>query len=387
VRKRLVAVAVYGVVTAGLVAGTTAFVTLDKTVSISDDGTLIHVHTYASSVHSVLRRAGISVGVHDQLTPSLSAAVHNGSTISIHRGRPLDLTIDGTTRQVWVTADDVSQALQQAGIRDPLATISADRSARVPLTGMAIDIDLSHTVIVQADGTTRAVVSTQPTLGAVLTEAGIVVNPADQVSVPLLTRPYDGLEVAIVRLTTAQQSETSTIPFTSVTKPDPNSLIGTKTVAQVGENGILVRIFQLSFTDGVQTAKTLATQQVTVAPVQQVITVGIKPKPVPKPIPKPIPKPRPVFKAKPKPAAAFAVAADGLDWHALAACESGGRATASNGTYYGLYQFRVGTWRAVGGSGLPSQASASEQTYRAQLLYKRSSWHSQWPVCGSALFH
>ena len=38
------------------------------------------------------------------------------------------------------------------------------------------------------------------------------------------------------------------------------------------------------------------------------------------------------------------------------------------------------------GTGLPSAASASEQTYRAQLLYKRSNWRTQWPVCGHNLF-
>jgi hypothetical protein len=78
--------------------------------------------------------------------------------------------------------------------------------------------------------------------------------------------------------------------------------------------------------------------------------------------------------------------ADGLNWAALAKCESGGRAgvVSGNGLYHGLYQFSVGTWRSVGGSGLPSQASADEQTYRAQLLYKRSG-AGQWPHCGKNL--
>jgi hypothetical protein len=82
----------------------------------------------------------------------------------------------------------------------------------------------------------------------------------------------------------------------------------------------------------------------------------------------------------------YATSADGLNWAALARCESGGRANATNPPFYGLYQFRLGTWQAVGGTGLPSQASASEQTYRAQLLYKRSNWRAQWPVCGRYLF-
>ena len=77
--------------------------------------------------------------------------------------------------------------------------------------------------------------------------------------------------------------------------------------------------------------------------------------------------------------------ADGLNWGALAQCESGGNPRAVNPAgYYGLYQFDVGTWRSVGGSGLPTQASAAEQTYRAKLLYKARG-RSPWPNCGRLL--
>jgi hypothetical protein len=77
--------------------------------------------------------------------------------------------------------------------------------------------------------------------------------------------------------------------------------------------------------------------------------------------------------------------ADGLNWAALAGCESGGNPRAVNPAgYYGLYQFDVTTWRSVGGSGLPHQASAGEQTYRAKLLYM-SRGRSPWPNCGRLL--
>jgi hypothetical protein len=79
------------------------------------------------------------------------------------------------------------------------------------------------------------------------------------------------------------------------------------------------------------------------------------------------------------------VGADGLNWAALASCESGGNPHAVNPAgYYGLYQFDVGTWRSVGGSGLPTAAPAGEQTYRAKLLYKQRG-RSPWPVCGRLL--
>ena len=40
--------------------------------------------------------------------------------------------------------------------------------------------------------------------------------------------------------------------------------------------------------------------------------------------------------------------------------------------FYGAYQFTLGTWRSVGGTGNPAQAQPSEQDARARALYARS---------------
>lgn len=76
----------------------------------------------------------------------------------------------------------------------------------------------------------------------------------------------------------------------------------------------------------------------------------------------------------------------GQNWGALANCESGGDASvvSSNGLYHGLYQFDAQTWQSVGGSGVASDASAAEQTQRAQKLYEQRG-SSPWPVCGANL--
>jgi hypothetical protein len=72
----------------------------------------------------------------------------------------------------------------------------------------------------------------------------------------------------------------------------------------------------------------------------------------------------------------------GGGWDAVAQCESGGNYAINTGNgYYGGFQFDVRTWRSVGGSGLPSQASPAEQRMRAQTL-ANSRGMSPWPVCG-----
>jgi LysM repeat protein len=74
-------------------------------------------------------------------------------------------------------------------------------------------------------------------------------------------------------------------------------------------------------------------------------------------------------------------AVSGSVWDRLAACESGGNWAINTGNgYYGGLQFSAATWRGVGGSGLPHQASKAEQIKRGQILQARSGW-GQWPAC------
>jgi peptidoglycan hydrolase-like protein with peptidoglycan-binding domain len=67
---------------------------------------------------------------------------------------------------------------------------------------------------------------------------------------------------------------------------------------------------------------------------------------------------------------------------AIAQCESGGdpQAVSASGKYRGKYQFDRATWRALGGTGDPVDASEAEQDSRAaQLLAARGS--TPWPNC------
>ena len=66
----------------------------------------------------------------------------------------------------------------------------------------------------------------------------------------------------------------------------------------------------------------------------------------------------------------------------IAACESGGDPTAvsADGQYRGKYQFSLQTWRDVGGTGDPAQASEAEQDRMAAKLLRRAGT-SPWPNC------
>jgi resuscitation-promoting factor RpfA len=70
------------------------------------------------------------------------------------------------------------------------------------------------------------------------------------------------------------------------------------------------------------------------------------------------------------------------DWASVRQCESSGNYSINTGNgYYGAYQFDLGTWQSVGGSGSPADASPAEQDYRALYLYRMRGW-SPW-ICAA----
>lgn len=72
-------------------------------------------------------------------------------------------------------------------------------------------------------------------------------------------------------------------------------------------------------------------------------------------------------------------------WDQLAQCEAGGNWAINTGNgYYGGLQFSLSSWQAVGGSGLPSNASREEQILRGEMLKARQGWGA-WPACSAKL--
>lgn len=80
--------------------------------------------------------------------------------------------------------------------------------------------------------------------------------------------------------------------------------------------------------------------------------------------------------------AGTANADSGVNWDAVAACESGGNWAINTGNgYYGGLQFSMSTWQSNGGSGSPHNASREEQIRVAENVLQ-SQGIGAWPTCG-----
>ena len=362
--------ALHAAVLAFLVVSGFAWVSLDKTVTVEVDGQPRVVRTYARTVAGVLRRIDTRVGEHDLVLPGPDVAVEDGARIVYRRGRPLILTINGERRTVWVTALSVDEALEQLGVREAaLAFVSASRSGRIPLDGLALEVREPARVRILVDGRERAVTTTVATVGEALAQARVSLGRTDSIAPAPGTLPRDGMVVRVTRIAGGRYVETTGISYATERRNDATLYKGDNKVAVPGINGVRERVFAVRYVNKRLVEKKLVSARITRQPRTRVIRVGTKA--------------RPAFTG----GSASTRSADGLNWHALAMCESGNnpRAVSPGGTYRGLYQFTLSTWRGVGGSGDPIDASRAEQTYRAKVLYTRRG-SAPWGYCGQRLY-
>ncbi|MBT2452185.1 DUF348 domain-containing protein [Streptomyces sp. ISL-43] len=350
-------------VVAFLAGGTTAFVAADKAVRLTVDGVPQTLHTFADDVDALLVAEGLGVGPHDLVAPARGEALDDGDEIVVRYGRPLRLTLDGERRDVWTTARTVEGALRQFGIRAEGAYLSASRTAPVPRTGLALAVRTERSITFMADGRERAIRTNAATIQEALDQAGITLHGQDTTSVAPGAFPRDGQTVTVLRITGTREIRDERIPYETEKVKDATLFAGTEVVERSGRPGARRVTYSLRTVNGVKQKPRRIAEETVREPVTQLVKVGTKPLPT------------------------SVAGADGLDWSALARCESGGRpsATDPSGTYGGLYQFDVRTWHSLGGGGRPQDAPGQEQTYRAKKLYVQRG-ASPWPHCGRTLY-
>lgn len=388
VSRRPVVLAARGAVLLAMAAGSLGYSLTGataQTVTVTADGQTRTFHTYGDDVASLLRKAGLSVGAHDVVAPALGEPLHDGARIEIARGRPLTLSVNGSERTVWVTQGTLADAVDALGLRLDGAYVSASRSRTVPLSGMSLTVRLPQQVTLVVGGVANAVTTTEPTVAQLLTDQGVQLGPWDSVSAPLDSYPSTGATVTVVRETHSQWLQRNKIGVRTVRVKDHHLTIGTVQLAHGGKAGMRYRLWGIVKDDGVVVSMKLL-QDRTVKATAKVLLVGTKPKQADsvqalQTTSRPTSSPSSTRHTTSVPTTKKG---SGLNWGALARCESGGDPTLVDGPYYGLYQFSLGTWRSVGGRGRPSDASSAEQTYRAKLLYAQQG-RSPWPSCGHLL--
>jgi uncharacterized protein YabE (DUF348 family) len=356
-----------------VIVGTTGFVAFQKTVTLSIDGSVRTVHTFAGDVDGVLDRQDIQVSSRDLVSPSPDSAISDGSTVTVRYARLLSLDIDGADREVWTTAQNVDDALSQLGMRTDGAVLSASRSSTIGRDGLKLTMRLPKTITIAADGASKVITTTVPTVGDALELAGVTLDADDTVTPSSGTRLTADVAIAVTRVTTETATQTISLPNATETRKDANEYTDYEHVVTAGSPGARVRSLKIVKHDGVEVYRTVTADKITAQPVTRVVVVGTKARPA----------------TPPAGGGGGGGGSVGTGvWDRLAQCESGGNWAINTGNgYYGGLQFSYGTWLAYGGGAYAQTANLAsrEQQIAIAERLRADSGFSPWPACARAL--
>lgn len=214
-KKNRLASALALVLVAGLLAVLLAPTVFAQNTYVITDGKQVTVHTtYTEDPDEVLSEAGIQLDENDFYT---TQATQGGSEIILRRARGITIYYCGETVLVDTHGERLVDILQQLNMR-------------------------------YGDGY--------------------------QVSVPLATQTYDGMQVTIDRVVRKQETYTVEVPFEVVYVNDDTMEEGQEEVISAGTSGLVMRTANVTYKNGMETERIVVEETSIRETVAKVIAVG-----------------------------------------------------------------------------------------------------------------
>jgi uncharacterized protein YabE (DUF348 family) len=365
--------------------GLTLTATTLHTVTLTDpSGASVTVTTAAATVGDLLAQHGIDLADDQRVHPDPSTPITDGLTVTVST-LPTVTLVQGSERDQLVSgAGTVAGLLAAQGIALSADTVVSPGLDSALAPGMQVTVTTLPTITITV-GAAKAVtvIARRSTVADLLAARDITLGKHDVVRPAAKTRLTDGMQVTVTRIRYTTTSKTVTVPQPADVVTYSDSLEQGSSRVTGGHPGTDRVSYRIKIVNGKPGAPQETGRTVEVQPVATVTVIGTKAPPTTSSAPM-------TSAAKTAPTTSTASATSsagsvetvgdrvyfhdysyGVNWDGLAHCESTNypRAVDPTGTYFGLFQFDLSTWRSVGGSGNPIDASPQEQLLRAKELY------------------
>ena len=362
-RRALIGLGAAAVIAVGALAATSG-----SAVEVLADGELHEVRVARdATVSDALAAAEVELAAADEVYPAPDTEVERDLRVVVSRAISVGVVVDDE-ELVKVTApvasvDGVVRLAGLDGLREEGAVATPAWHEPVQ-DGDVITIQRPVEVVLEVDGDELTIVTLAAQVEHLLQLHEVELGPDDLVTPSAWAPLRPDQTVTVQRVEYVEEVEEVVLEHDEVRRNTSSLDRGRTRVDQEGRDGLRLDTYEVTLVDGEETERELLDREVVTEPRDRVVLVGTR-----------VPPPPP----------ARTSTVGGSVWDRLAQCESSGNWQANTGNgYYGGLQFLPSTWRSVGGTGLPHQASRAEQIHRAQILQARSGW-GQWPACSRRL--
>ncbi len=181
------------------------YLSLTRTVTILVDGTAVEVSSRAITVDGALDAAGVVVGPRDRVEPGGWMPIGDDMVIAVTRASRIQVAADGEIHMLDSGERNPAIVLAQLGLtlgpgdRLLLAGDTLTLDETLPdQPVLLLELKRAITITLEINGTSSEVLSSAPTLGQALTEAGIDLKNADSLQPAANTPLTESIEAVLI---------------------------------------------------------------------------------------------------------------------------------------------------------------------------------------------
>lgn len=169
------------------------------------------------------------------------------------------------------TATDPAEVLSEAGLElDSDDTYIAQAGSGIS----EITVQRSQTVTIDLNGCQMQLATYGETVQQLLERQQITVDEKTEISVPLDTMTYDGMELTVRSTVTREESYTVALSYETETVKDPTLPVGTQVIRTEGADGAKTVTEAVTYVGGEEVSRTPVAEEIIAEPVNEVVAIG-----------------------------------------------------------------------------------------------------------------
>ncbi|WP_077623886.1 G5 and 3D domain-containing protein [Sediminibacillus massiliensis] len=246
-------------------------------VTVSQEGKVTTVRTHADTVEEVLKELNIQVDEHDELSHDLKEDLTSGMNIKHTKAVEISVITDGEENTYFTTAGTVGEFLKENEIvlneHDEFSHENTDSIT----AGDALEIKRAFQVTLDDGGEESKIWTTAGgTVKELLNEQNIKLGELDRVNVESDEEVSKDKDIVITRVEKVTDVMEESIDFSVVKKEDDSLEKGKEEVVSPGEEGVLVKHYEVTMENGKEVDRKLVKEEVEKESEQRIVAVGTK---------------------------------------------------------------------------------------------------------------
>jgi uncharacterized protein YabE (DUF348 family) len=260
--------------------GFITFETTKNTVALTIDGQERTVKTHASTVRELFEEQDILLQKEDYVSPTEDSKVTNNLKIVWKPAKQVQLSKENEKDSVWTTSKTVKDFLKEQNIiLNEHDEVQPSLNAALK-KGMDITVKRAVSLTLLDGGVKKETWSTSTTVADFLTQQGVSLTELDRVEPALEDKVMENGTINVIRVEKVTDVVEEPISYAVVTNKDENLETGTEKVITEGQEGLISKEYEVTLENGKEVSRVVLNEKKLKDKQDKVVSVGTKAKPI-----------------------------------------------------------------------------------------------------------